>query len=59
MTNPGHRSIKKQQAAKKKADHERMIKEANSRHDAQFGSKPNIVQYYTEYIQGTGLRQSK
>ena len=58
-TNQGHKGLKKQKAAKKKVDHALMIKEANARHDAQFGSNPQIVQYYTEYIQGTGLRQSK
>jgi hypothetical protein len=58
-TNPGHRALKKQKLEKKKLDHEKMIKEANARHDAQFGSNPAIIQYYREYIQGTGLRQSK
>jgi hypothetical protein len=56
---PGRRGQKKQKAKQKKLDHELMIKEANARHDAQFGSNPVIVDYYKEYIQGTGLRQSK
>lgn len=38
---------------------EQMILEANARHDAQYGSNPEIVKYYTDYIPGTGLRQSK
>lgn len=58
-TNPGHRAIKKQKEKLKKEAHEQMIKEANERHDAQFGKNPEIVKYYTKYIQGTGLRQSK
>lgn len=53
------RGQKKKLVAEKKLAHEQMIKEANARHDAQFGSAPDIIQYYTEYIQGTGLRQSK
>ena len=58
-TNPGHRGMKKHKEKLKKEAHEQMIKEANARHDAQFGENPEIVKYYTEYIQGTGLRQSK
>ena len=57
-TNPGRRALKKQKLAKKKLDHEQMIKGANARHDLQFGSNPTIIQYYTEYIQGPGLRHS-
>lgn len=56
---PGRRGLKKQKAQAKKLAHEQMIKEANARHDAQYGSEPSIVKYYTEYIQGTGMRQSK
>ncbi len=56
---PGRRGLKKQKAAAKKAAHEQMIREANARHDAQFGSNPEIVEYYKHYIQGTGLRQSR
>ena len=58
-TNYGHRSLKKQKEKLKKEAHEQMIREANARHDAQFGSNPEIIQYYKEYIQGTGLRQNK
>ena len=58
-TNHGHRSIKKHKEKLKKEAHEQMIREANARHDAQFGSNPEIIQYYKEYIQGTGLRQNK
>ena len=58
-TNPGHRGLKKYKEKLKKEQHEQMIKEANARHDAQFGSEPTITKYYTDYIQGTGLRQSK
>jgi hypothetical protein len=50
---------RKQKAAEKKAAHEQMIKDANAKHDIQFGSNPELTKYYTEYIQGTGLRQSK
>lgn len=56
---PGRRGIKKKIAKQKRLDHELMIKEANARHDAQFGSNPVILEYYKDYIQGTGLRQSK
>ena len=49
----------KQKAAEKKIAQEQMIKEANARYDAQHGSNPEIINYYTQYIQGTGLRQSK
>lgn len=58
-TNPGHHDLKKHKEKLKKEQHEKMIKEANARHDAQFGSTPTITKYYTDYIQGTGLRQSK
>jgi hypothetical protein len=58
-TNPGHRAMKKQKEKLKKEAHEQMIKDANARHDAQFGNNPEIVKYYTEYIPGTGMRQSK
>jgi len=58
-TNPGHRGLKKQKQAAKKAAKEQMIREANARHDAQYGPNPTVVKYYTRYIQGTGLRQSK
>ena len=58
-TNTGHRALKKQKAAKKIVDREQMIREANARHDAQFGANPTIVNYYKDYIQGTGLRQNK
>jgi hypothetical protein len=50
---------RKTSSANKKAAKEQMIKQANLRHDAQFGSNPQIVNYYKEYIQGTGMRQSK
>ncbi len=53
------RALKKQKAEAKKAAHEQMIRDANARHDAQFGSAPKITEYYKDYIQGTGLRQSK
>ena len=62
-TNPGHRGMmkKKREAkqAQKKLDLETRIKEGNIRHDLQFSSNPVIVEYYKEYIQGTGMRQSK
>lgn len=58
-TNPGHRSLKKQKQKEKKAQFEQIVREANARHDAQFGENPQKVNYYTKYIQGTGLRQSK
>jgi hypothetical protein len=62
-TNPGHKGMmkKKREAkqAQKKLELEQRIKEGNARHDAQFGSNPEIVKYHTEYIQGTGLRQNK
>jgi hypothetical protein len=57
--NHGHKAIKKQKAIEKKLAQEQMIREANARHDAQYGKNPVIVQYYKDYIQGTGLRQSK
>ena len=57
--NYGHKALKKQKAAAKKVAHEQMIRDANARHDAQFGSNPKIIEYYTDYIPGTGLRQSK
>ena len=50
---------RKQKAAEKKIAQEQMIKEANARHDVQHGTNPEIINYYTQYIQGTGLRQSK
>ena len=58
-TNHGHKGLKKQKAKAQELAKEQMIKEANARHDAEFGSNPEIVKYYTTYIQGTGLRQSK
>lgn len=58
-TNQGHKGLKKQRAKAQKLAKEQMIKDANARHDAEFGSNPKIVKYYTDYIQGTGLRQSK
>jgi hypothetical protein len=62
-TNPGHRDLMKKRKAAKKAAKEaelvQRIREGNARHDAQFGSNPEIVNYYKDYIQGTGLRQSK
>jgi hypothetical protein len=57
--NYGHKALKKQKAAAKKVAHKQMICDANARHDAQFGANPKIVEYYKDYIQGTGLRQSK
>jgi len=57
--NYGHKALKKQKAAAKKVAHEQMIRDANARHDAKFGSNPKIIEYYKDYIQGTGLRQSK
>lgn len=56
---PGRRGQKKKLAKQKRLAHEQMIKDANARHDAQFGANPTIVKYYKDYIQGTGLRQSK
>lgn len=56
---PGRKGLKKQKAEAKKIAHEQMIREANARHDAQFGSLPTITDYYKDYIPGTGMRQSK
>jgi hypothetical protein len=62
-TNPGHRAMKKkkreEKQAQRKLDLETRIKEGNLRHDLQYGSNPVIIEYYKDYIQGTGLRQSK
>jgi hypothetical protein len=62
-TNPGIRDLMKKRKAAKKAAKEaelvQRIKEGNARHDAQFGSNPEIIEYYKDYVQGTGLRQNK
>ena len=44
---------------KAKEDHERMIKEANLKHDIEHGINAVSPNYYKEYIQGTGMRNSK
>ena len=56
---PADKHNRKQKATEKKIAQEQMIKEANARHDVQHGTTPEIINYYTQYIQGTGLRQSK
>jgi hypothetical protein len=58
-TNPGHRAKVKKKQDQKKLDLEARIKEGNLRHDLQYGSNPEIIEYYKTYIQGTGMRQSK
>lgn len=62
-TSPGHRGLMKKKreakAAQKKLDLELRIKEGNARHDLQYGSNPAIIEYYKDYIPGTGMRQSK
>jgi len=37
----------------------KMIAAANKKHDLEHGINPEIPQYCKEYIQGTGMRQSK
>lgn len=59
-----HRRKLKRQAQKenrilKKQQHEQMIREANLRHDLEHGPPDKIIEYYKEYIQGTGMRQSR
>jgi len=55
---PGRRGLRNQKDAAKKSVKEQMIKEANARHDAEHGINATSQDFYAQYIQGTGLRQS-
>ena len=51
--------MKSQRQKQKNAERKKKIQEANLKHDAEHGVDAKSPNYYTRYIQGTGLRQSK